>query len=122
ALLEAMSDDLNISVALATIDDMISNTNDKLDINPKDKGLKKETLANIEFIDELLGIGGKEPFSYFQIGVDEVTKYKIESLVEQRSEAKKAKDYAKSDAIRDEILAMGVSLMDTADGTLWEKI
>jgi cysteinyl-tRNA synthetase len=122
ALLEAMSDDLNISVALATIDDMISNTNDKLDINPKDKGLKKETLANIEFIDELLGIGGKEPFSYFQIGVDEVTKYKIESLVEQRNEAKKAKDYAKSDAIRDEILAMGVSLMDTSNGTLWEKI
>ena len=122
ALLDAMSDDLNISVALATIDDMISNTNDKLDINPKDKGLKKETLANIEFIDELLGIGGKEPFSYFQIGVDEVTKAKIESLIEQRNEAKKAKDYTKSDAIRDEILAMGVSLMDTTTGTLWEKI
>ena len=122
ALLDAMSDDLNISVALATIDDMISDTNDKFDINPKDKGLKKETLANIELIDNLLGIGGKEPFSYFQIGVDEVTKAKIESLIEQRNEAKKSKDYSKADKIREEILEMGISIMDTANGTLWEKI
>jgi len=121
-LLEAMSDDLNISVALAKIDEMISDTNDKLDINPKDKGLKKETLANIEFIYELLGIGGKEPFSYFQIGVDEDTKSKIESLIEQRDMAKKAKDYSLADTIRSEILAMGVSIMDTANGTLWEKL
>ena len=122
ALLEAMSDDMNISVALALVDEMISDANDRLDNNPKDKGLKKETLANIEFIYELLGFGGKEPFSYFQIGVDEKTKSKIESLIVERNEAKKAKDYKKSDAIRDEITAMGIALMDTPDGTLWEKL
>ncbi|KIM04096.1 MAG: cysteinyl-tRNA synthetase [Sulfurovum sp. FS06-10] len=122
AILEAMSDDLNISVALASIDMMLSESNDKLDNNPKDKGLKKEILANIELIDELLGIGSKEPFSYFQIGIDEATKIKIESLITQRLEAKKAKDYAQSDAIRDTITAMGIALMDTADGTLWEKL
>ncbi|MBU1669117.1 cysteine--tRNA ligase [bacterium] len=122
SILEAMSDDLNISVALASIDEMISETNDKLNANQKDKGLKKETLANIEFINELLGLGGKEPFSYFQIGIDTVTKTQIESLIEQRNEAKKAKDYEKSDAIRDKITAMGIALMDTTDGTLWEKI
>ncbi|MEY3002465.1 MAG: hypothetical protein RLZZ428_840, partial [Pseudomonadota bacterium] len=44
-LLTAMSDDLNISIALAHIDEMIAQTNDALDQNPKDKGLKKETLA-----------------------------------------------------------------------------
>jgi cysteinyl-tRNA synthetase len=121
-MLEAMGDDLNISVALATIDEMISKTNDKLDVNPKDKGLKKETLANIEFIGELLGIGGKEPFSYFQIGIDAETKAKIEKLIEERNQAKAQKDYAKADAIRDKITAMGISLMDTAKGTLWEKL
>jgi len=121
-IIEAMSDDLNISVTLATIDEMISQTNDKLDANPKDKGLKKETLANIEFIYELLGFGGKEPFSYFQIGIDEITKEAIENLIEERNQAKKAKDYSKSDAIRDEITAMGIALMDTPDGTLWEKV
>ena len=122
AILEAMSDDLNISVALATIDEMISTTNDKFDENPKDKGLKKETLANIEFLNNLLGFGGKEPFSYFQIGIDKTTKDKIEQLIEARNEAKKSKDYAASDAIRDEITTMGIAIMDTANGTLWEKI
>jgi len=122
AIMSAMSDDLNISVALATIDEMISSTNDKFNENPKDKGLKKETLANIEFLDELLGFGGKEPFSYFQIGIDEATKTKIESLIQQRNNAKKEKNYEKSDAIREEISVMGISLMDTAQGTLWEKL
>jgi cysteinyl-tRNA synthetase len=122
ALLEAMSDDLNISIAFATIDAMISATNDKLDINPKDKGLKKETLANIEFIDKLLGVGSKEPFSYFQIGVDKTSKAKIESLIEQRNNAKKAKDYLKADKIREDILDMGIAIMDRIDGTVWEKI
>jgi len=122
AIMAAMSDDLNISVALATIDEMISDANDKFDENPKDKGLKKETLANIEFLDELLGFGGKEPFSYFQIGIDEVTKEKIEALIKARNLAKANKDYTSSDNIRDEISSMGISIMDTADGTLWEKL
>jgi cysteinyl-tRNA synthetase len=121
-ILETMGDDLNISVALALVDEMISSANDKLDINPKDKGLKKETLANIEFIDNILGIGSKEPFNYFQIGIDAETKAKIEELIDARKEAKAQRDYAKSDAIRDKITAMGISLMDTAEGTLWEKL
>jgi len=122
AIMDAMRDDLNISKALATIEEMISDANDKFDENPKDKGLKKETLANIEFIDTLLGFGGKEPFSYFQIGVDVATKQKVEALIVARDEAKKEKNYEKSDAIRNEISAMGIAIMDTANGTLWEKI
>ena len=121
-VLNAMSDDLNISVALARIEQMISETNDKLDENPKDKGLKKETLANIEFIDKLLGIGRKEPFSYFQIGIDEETKAKIQALIEARDSAKQEKDYTKSDTIRNELSSMGIAIMDTANGTVWEKI
>lgn len=122
ALLDAMGDDLNISIALAHIDEMIANSNDGLDENPKDKALKKETLANIAFIDTLLGFGGKEPFSYFQIGVDEALKASIETLLEERTEAKKAKNFERSDEIRDTLIAKGISIMDTAEGTLWEKV
>jgi len=121
SLLAAMSDDLNISVALSVIDDMLASTNDTFDTDPKNKALKKETIANIEFIETLLGFGGKEPFFYFQIGVDEALKEKIETLVAERVEAKKAKDFTRSDAIRDELIAMGISIMDTPDGTMWEK-
>ena len=59
ALVGAMADDLNISIALSVIDELIATTNDALDTNPKDKGLKKETLANIALIDELLGLDRK---------------------------------------------------------------
>ncbi len=121
SLLAAMSDDLNISVALSVIDDMVANTNEKFDTNPKDKALKKESISNIEFIDTLLGFGGKEPFSYFQIGIDEALKEKIETLLAERTEAKKAKDFTRSDAIRDELITLGISIMDTPEGTLWEK-
>ena len=121
ALLDAMGDDLNISIALSVIDEMVASVNEALDADPKNKALKRETLANIDFIDILLGFGGKEPYSYFQIGVDEVLKEKIETLLAQRTEAKKAKDFATSDAIRDELTAMGVTIMDTPEGTVWEK-
>ena len=121
ALLDAMSDDLNISIALSVIDEMVAETNEKFDTNPKDKALKKETIANIEFIDTLLGFGGKEPFKYFQIGISDEEKAKIEKLIAERTEAKKAKDFATSDAIRDKLISMGISIMDTAEGTVWEK-
>ena len=122
SLLSAMADDLNISIALSVIDEFIANTNDALEQNPKDKSLKKETLANIEFIDTLLGFGGKEPFSYFQIGVDDTLKAQIETLITSRVDAKKEKDFARSDALRDELIELGIAIMDTAEGTLWEKI
>ena len=121
SLLDAMGDDLNISVALSVVDEFIANTNDALDSNPKDKSLKREALANIEFVDMLLGFGGKEPFSYFQIGVDDALKKKIEMLIAERLEAKKAKDFARSDAIRDTLASLGINIMDSAEGTLWEK-
>ncbi len=121
SLLDAMGDDLNISISLSLIDELIASTNDALDANPKDKGLKKETLANITFIDELLGFGGKEPFSYFQIGVDEALKKQIETLISERTKAKQNKNFERSDAIRDELGALGISIMDSAEGTLWEK-
>jgi cysteinyl-tRNA synthetase len=122
ALLEAMSDDLNISVALSIIDEMVAQANEKLDANPKDKGFKKETLANIELIGTLLGFGAKDAFEYFQIGIEPELISKIEGMLEARSIAKKNKDFATSDKIRDELIAMDISIMDMPDGTVWEKI
>lgn len=121
-LLKALSDDLNISSALALIDEMIANANETLDTAGKHKVLKRETISNLAYIAEVLGFGGKNPFEYFQFGVDEATKNKIDSLIAKRDEAKKAKDFEISDKLRDEILACGVSIMDTPQGTFWEKV
>jgi cysteinyl-tRNA synthetase len=121
-LLKALGDDLNMSSALALIDEMISSTNETLDSAGKHKVLKRETISNLAYIAEVLGFGVKNPFEYFQFGVDEITKEKIDSLIAKRDEAKKAKDFETSDKLRDEILACGVSIMDTPQGTFWEKV
>lgn len=122
ALLNAMQDDLNISVALSVIDEMITGSNEALDSNPNDKNLKKEIMGNIEFINALLGFCAKEPFGYFQLGIDEKLKKEIEILINQRSEAKKQKDFILADQIRDQLNNMNINIMDTANGTLWEKL
>ncbi|MFX4210176.1 cysteine--tRNA ligase [Aliarcobacter butzleri] len=121
-ILNALNDDINTSIALSVIDEMINSANDKLDSNPKDKNLKKELISNINFIEEVLGIGGNDAYAYFQFGIDESTKEKIESLILKRNEAKKAKDFQTADEIRDELSSMDISLMDTINGTVWEKL
>ena len=121
-LLKALSDDMNVSTTLALIEDMLSNANETLDTAGKHKLLKKETISNLAFIEEILGFGVKNPFEYFQFGMDKETKEKLALLISQRGEAKKEKNFEESDRLRDEILAFGVTLMDTPVGTFWEKV
>ena len=121
-IFKALNDDMNTSKALSVIDEMIGNANDKLDANPKDKNLKKELVANILFINDILGIGFNDAYEYFQFGIDETTISKIEELIEKRNEAKKVKDFTTADAVRDELSKMDISLMDTVSGTVWEKL
>ena len=121
-LLEALSDDMNVSSALALIEDMISSANETLDNTAKHKLLKKETISNLAFIEEILGFGVKNPFEYFQFGIDEDTKEKLNTLISKRHKAKEEKNFELSDKLRDKILTYGVSIMDTPNGTFWEKI
>lgn len=121
-IFEALNDDLNTSKALATIDEFVSRANDSLDNEPKNKAFKKEIIANIEFLSEILGICYQDPYSYFQFGISEDEKKEIENLIEKRTEAKKDKNFELSDKIRDELKQINISIMDTSNGTLWEKI
>jgi len=121
-LMDALSDDLNISVALCVIDDMISTSNEMLDTNSKNKTLKQEINANINFLNDILGIGYKDPYTYFQLGITEKGKQIIENLIQKRDIAKKEKNYKEADAIRDKLTNLKISLMDTPDGTQWEKV
>ncbi|MBT0612404.1 cysteine--tRNA ligase [Campylobacter hyointestinalis] len=121
-LLKFMGDDLNISASLGIIDEMINLANQTLDNEPKNKAFKAVTAANLEFIKELLGIGYADEFEWFQWGVDGEEKERILSLIEQRNKAKKDKNFALADMIRAELANLNVSIMDTANGVVWEKI
>ena len=83
--------------------------------------LKQKILSNIEFIDNLLGVGGSDAYEYFQAGINEETKQKIKELIQKRDKAKKEKDYKTADKIREELKDMGILLQDTPNGTVWEK-
>ncbi|BBG65797.1 cysteinyl-tRNA synthetase [Hydrogenimonas sp.] len=120
-VLAALSDDLNISVALAAVDEMVAESNEHLDANPKDKSFKQKVAANIAWLNEVLGIGGKDAYDYFRIGMSKEEIEEIERLVEKRAEAKKRRDFAEADAIREELAKKGIQLMDTPEKTVWEK-
>jgi cysteinyl-tRNA synthetase len=120
SLLEVLGDDLNVSRAYALIDELTASANEALDLNPKDKNYRQIVLSSLSAIENLLGFGEQNPYEYFQFGLDENTKMKINDLIAQRTDAKKAKDFATSDAIRDELTSLGVSIMDTSEGTFWE--
>ncbi|MGX2981837.1 cysteine--tRNA ligase [Helicobacter sp. 23-1045] len=120
--LDALNDDMNISIALSAVDSMISAYNENFDKNPKDKNLDlaQKARGNIAYIVEILGVGAKNPIDYFHLGADsEMQKY-IKAQIELRNDAKKAKNYALADKIRDDLKAKNIHLLDTKDGVIWE--
>ena len=54
--------------------------------------------------------------------VADVDEQLINNMIEERTEAKKAKDYARADEIRNKLLDMGIELEDTRQGVKWKKV
>ena len=79
-------------------------------------------VATFDFINEIIGIGFEDAYKYFQFGISKEDIEKIESLIEKRAQAKKQKDFETADKIRDEISSLDVSIMDTPNGVVWEKL
>ena len=121
-LLEALNDDLNSAKAISIIDEYINKANETLDKEPKNKNFKKELVATFEYINEVFGIGFNDAYKYFQFGISEEEILNIEFLIEKRTEAKKNKDFEMADKIRENISKLGVSIMDTPNGVVWEKL
>ena len=118
--LDALNDDMNISVALSAVDSMISQYNEIFDKGEKSQNLAQKAMSNIIYINEILGVGAKNPIDYFHLGVNSEMQQYIKQQIALRNDAKKAKDYALSDKIRDELKAKNIHLLDTKDGVIWE--
>lgn len=103
--LEPLRNDLNTANALTVLYDCL-----------KDDSLSSgEKAYAIQRMDGILQLGLFEKKE-----IDEELKGKIQALVDERSKAKDEKDYARADALRDELTAMGVTLKDSKEGTTWE--
>ena len=119
-MLGFLQDDLNISAALACFDEFISEAN--LALDDKAKLDKNELGLSLKEAGALLGLGYMPTQSYFQFGVSKEQKRHIEEQIALRAEAKRAKDYARADAIRASLAKEGISLQDSAQGVSWERI
>ena len=110
---EAISDDLNTSMAITVLYDAL-----KADTNDATK------LALVESFDKVLSldlIGHANSLSEETEVDPELLEY-INQQIEKRAEAKKAKDFATADAIRNELLSRGVEIKDTREGVKWQLV
>ena len=119
-MMEFLSDDLNTSGALAVLGNFVASANEALDRAPKDKALKAQIAANLEFAKQTLGILYEDETEYFRFGVSEQQRAQIEDLIKQRAQAKAEKNFASADAIRARLTDMKIEVMDTPSGTVWE--
>ncbi len=115
-LVEALEDDLNTPAALAELHESTGALNRAQD--PAEQArLKGELQAGAR----LLGLLEADPEAWFKGDGVETDAARIESLIEARTEARKAKDFAEADRIRDELKAKGIVLEDTPQGTIWKR-
>ena len=105
---DAMSDDLNTADAIASIFEMVSHAN-IISKSGASKEYSKEAKEKIQNLCDIIGIMQNRADSSHE---DE----KIKKLVNERQEARKSKNYARADEIRDELSKMGITLKDTPQG------
>ncbi|MCD7708543.1 MAG: cysteine--tRNA ligase [Clostridiales bacterium] len=111
---DAIASDLNTSMALTVVYDVL-----KADISDK---TKRALITDFDGVLSLDLMTAGERLAESKGGADDELTAWIEEKLTERKEAKKNKDFAKADAIRDELTAKGISIKDTREGTVWEKI
>jgi cysteinyl-tRNA synthetase len=110
----AMDDDFNTPEAIAVLFDLVREVN-------KTTGEEQLALAGqLKYLGGVLGCLQGDAQAFLQAGAGDEAEW-IEDMIAKRIAAKKAKDFATADAVRDELVAKGIVLKDGPEGTVWTK-
>ena len=107
----AMDDDLNTADGIAAVFDLVKDINTKILDKPVSENVCKTAAKIFDELCDVLGI-------LYNRKSNDLDK-EVEKLIAQRQEAKKNKDFATADKIRDDLKARGIILKDTRQGTTW---
>ena len=108
----AMEDDFNTADAIAAVFDLVKFANSNTDSESSAEYLGKLFDLLVKLTDVLGLLVDKK---------EDILDEDIEKLIEERQAARKAKDFARADAIRDELLEKGIVLKDTREGVQWKR-
>jgi cysteinyl-tRNA synthetase len=108
-----LDDDFNTSVALAALHNLAREVNTAIDDHALRGDNKRELLALLDRFNTVLNIFEDEQ----QVMLDA----EIQSLIDGRQEARRRRDFARADEIRDQLAERGITLEDTKDGVRWKR-
>jgi cysteinyl-tRNA synthetase len=113
----ALNDDLNTPIAIAELHALVK------ELNKAGPEQKAQLKGRIMAAGRLLGILEQDPQQWLQGGTTEdgIAAAEVEALIAQRQQAKLDKEYARADEIRDQLVAQGVILEDSREGTKWKR-
>ena len=116
----AMDDDFNTPEALAVLFDLVREINR---LRSDDEAAAASLAAELRRLGGVLGILQDDPEAYLRGGgpTDGLSDAAIDVLIQHRKEARKAKDWAEADRVRDELQAAGIVLEDGPQGTTWRR-
>ena len=107
----AMNEDFGTSEAVAVLFDLASEVN---------RSLSAELSGLLKALGGVLGLLQQAPQAFLQTGVS-LSEADIQAQIQARAQAKKDRDFASADRIRQELAAQGVVLKDSPNGTTWER-
>lgn len=109
---EAMDDDFNTADAIAAVFELVKYANSSVS-SANTKAFIAAVREEIITLCDILGIIAQEK--------EELLDEEIEKLIEERQAARKAKNFARADEIRNELLEKGITLLDTREGVKWKR-